>query len=85
MYFDSKGRTIFSPETDLLKPLFKLLEQYEPSIGGSHLFEDLIENYEFLDSMLKEGGIPHGCIKTNQKGPRSSSSGDFGSSDKNRS
>ena len=85
MYFDSKGRTVFSPETDLLEPLYKLLEQYEPSIGGSHLFEDLIENYEYLDSMLKEGEKPNGCIEANQERPRSSSSGNLGSQDENRS
>ncbi|MGE6611900.1 hypothetical protein ACQKFG_15370 [Peribacillus sp. NPDC076916] len=83
MYFDSKGRTVFSPETDLLQPLYKLLEQYEPSIGGSHLFEDLIENYEYLDSMLKEGEKLNGCIEANQERPRSSSSGNIGSEDEN--
>lgn len=85
MYFNSKGRTIFSPKNNILEPLYKLLEQYEPSIGGSYLFEDLIENYEFLDSMLKEGEKPNGCIEKNQEGPRPSIKRDFGSQDENRS
>lgn len=85
MYFNSKGRTVFSPKNDILEPLYKLLEQYESSIGGSHLFEALIENYEFLDSMLKEGEKPNGCIEKNQERPGPSIKRDFGSQDKNRS
>ncbi len=83
MYFDSKGRTVFIPNNNLLEPLYKLLEQYEPSIGGSHLFEDLIENYEFLDSMLKEGEKTNGCIEDYQERPRPSSPGDIRSQNKN--
>lgn len=83
MYFNSKGRTVFSPNNNLLEPLYKLLEQYEPSIGGSHLFEDLIENYEYLDSMLKEGEKLNGCIKEHQERSRSCFKGNIRSKNKN--
>ncbi len=83
MYFDSKGRTVFSPNNNLLEPFYKLLEQYEPSIGGSHLYEDLIENYEYLDSMLKEGEKPNGCIKEHQERSRSCFKGNIRSKNKN--
>ncbi|MGP9039780.1 hypothetical protein [Cytobacillus kochii] len=52
-YFDSKDRTVFSPQNDKLEPFYKLLEQYHQTIGGSHLFDDLVETYEYLDSVFK--------------------------------
>jgi hypothetical protein len=53
-YFDSKNRTVFSPQKEILEPFYKLLEQYHKVIGGSSLFDDLVETYEYLDFVLKE-------------------------------
>jgi hypothetical protein len=53
-YFDSKDRTVFSPQCDKLEPFYKILEQYHKAIGGSNLFEDLVETYEYLDFVLKK-------------------------------
>lgn len=54
-YFDSKGskRTVFSPQSEVLTPVYKMLEQYEPTIGGSQLFDDMVENYEYLDFVFR--------------------------------
>jgi hypothetical protein len=52
-YFESKSRTVFSPQCEVLEPIYKMLEQYEPVIGGSQLFEDMVENYEYLDFVLR--------------------------------
>ncbi|QOK28035.1 hypothetical protein IIE26_05020 [Cytobacillus oceanisediminis] len=53
-YFDSKDRTVFSPQNEKLEPFYKILEQYNQTIGGSNLFDDLVETYEYLDFVLKE-------------------------------
>ncbi|WHY75729.1 hypothetical protein QNH20_16555 [Neobacillus sp. WH10] len=53
-YFDSKSRTVFSPQCDKLDPFYKMLEQYHKVIGGSNLFDDLVETYEYLDFVLRE-------------------------------
>jgi hypothetical protein len=53
-YFESKDRTVFSPQNEKLEPFYKILEQYQQSIGGSNLFDDLVETYEYLDFVLKE-------------------------------
>lgn len=53
-YFNSKNRTIFSPRNAALEDFYNLLEKYEPIIGGSRVFEDMVDTYEFLDSTLKE-------------------------------
>ncbi|WP_342025762.1 hypothetical protein AADC60_24680 [Cytobacillus pseudoceanisediminis] len=53
-YFDSKDRTVFSPQSEKLEPFYKILEQYHQAIGGSNLFDDLVETYEYLDFVLKE-------------------------------
>jgi hypothetical protein len=53
-YFEAKGRTVFSPQCSVLEPVYKMLEQYEPTIGGSQLFEDMVENYEYLDFVLRD-------------------------------
>lgn len=53
-YFEAKGRTVFSPQSPVLEPVYKMLEQYESAIGGSQLFEDMVENYEYLDFVLRE-------------------------------
>lgn len=53
-YFESKDRTVFSPQSEKLEPLYKILEQYHQVIGGSNLFDDLVETYEYLDFVLKE-------------------------------
>ncbi|MED3650636.1 hypothetical protein [Heyndrickxia sporothermodurans] len=53
-YFDSKDRTVFSPQDDRLEPFYKILEQYHKAIGGSNLFDDLVETYEYLDFVLKK-------------------------------
>ena len=53
-YFESKSKTVFSPQVEALEPFYKVLEQYHQSIGGSNLFEDLVETYEYLDFVLRE-------------------------------
>lgn len=53
-WFQAKDRTVFSPVNPKLEPLFKLLEQYEKSLSGSNLYEDLVETYEYLDQVFKE-------------------------------
>ncbi|KAB2337623.1 hypothetical protein F7731_08485 [Cytobacillus depressus] len=53
-YFDSKERTVFSPQNEKLEPFYKILEQYHLVIGGSNLFDDLVETYEYLDQVFKE-------------------------------
>lgn len=53
-YFDSKERTVFSPQVEILEPFYKVLEQYHKAIGGSDLFEDLVETYEYLDFVFRK-------------------------------
>ncbi|MBD7937174.1 hypothetical protein H9655_09030 [Cytobacillus sp. Sa5YUA1] len=53
-YFDSKSRTVFSPQVDKLEPFYKILEQYHQAIGGSNLFDDLVETYEYLDYVFRD-------------------------------
>ncbi|MEK5176323.1 hypothetical protein NST63_27535 [Heyndrickxia sp. FSL W8-0496] len=62
-YFESKDRTVFSPQNDKLLPFYKFLEQYNQSLGGSNLFEDLVETYEYLDFVFKEGKVDE-CTTT---------------------
>ena len=54
MFFETKKNTVFSPDNPVLENLYSLLEQHEPTLGGSHFYDDLIEVYESLDSKLKE-------------------------------
>lgn len=53
-YFDSKNRTVFSPQNDKLEPFYKLLEQYQKTLSGSNFFEELLDTYEYLDQVFKE-------------------------------
>lgn len=53
-YFDSKDKTVFSPQVEALEPFYKVLEQYHKTIGGSNLFEDLVDTYEYLDYTLRK-------------------------------
>lgn len=53
-YFDSKNRTVFSPQNDKLEPFYKLLEQYQQTLSGSNFFDDLLDTYEYLDQVFKE-------------------------------
>lgn len=53
-YFDSKDRTVFSPQVDVLDPLYEFLEKYHKAFSGSNFFDELIETYESLDYALKE-------------------------------
>ncbi|MED5102475.1 hypothetical protein NSS71_25520 [Niallia sp. FSL W8-0951] len=53
-WFEAKDRTVHSPVNPKLEPFYKLLEQYEKSLSGSNLYEDLVETYEYLDQVFKE-------------------------------
>jgi hypothetical protein len=53
-YFEAKDRTVFSPQNEKLEALYKTLEKHHKSIGGSNLFDDLVETYEYLDFALRE-------------------------------
>ena len=53
-YFDSKNRTVFSPQSVVLEPLYKLLEKYQSTLSGSKIFDDMVETYEYLDFVLKD-------------------------------
>jgi hypothetical protein len=55
-YFDSKDRTVFFPQCEKLEPLYKYLEKHHKTIGGSNLFDELVETYEYLDFVLREKG-----------------------------
>lgn len=55
MYFDTKNRTIYSPENPTLVTFYRLLEKYAPAIGDSPLFDDLVNVYETLDFDLNDG------------------------------
>lgn len=54
MYFETKKHTIFSPKNPVLDNFYKLLEKYAPVLAGSSIFDDLVEVYEFLDSIFEE-------------------------------
>ncbi|MGD6894317.1 hypothetical protein ACQCVI_04750 [Bacillus infantis] len=53
-YFDSKDRTVFSPQNEKLEPFYKFLEQYQRTLSGSNFFDELIDTYEYLDQIFKE-------------------------------
>jgi hypothetical protein len=55
-YFDSKDRTVFSPQNEKLEPFYKFLEQYQRTLSGSNFFDELIDTYEYLDQVIKEEG-----------------------------
>jgi hypothetical protein len=55
MHFETKHRTVFSPENAILHDFYKVLEKYAAAVGDSRLFEDFIDIYETLDTDLKEG------------------------------
>jgi hypothetical protein len=55
MYFDTKKRTVFSPENPSLTTLYKTLEKYAPVLGDSPLFDELVNAYEVLDYDLDDG------------------------------
>ncbi|MGK4042222.1 hypothetical protein AB0Y20_07950 [Heyndrickxia oleronia] len=63
-YFESKDRTVFSPQNDKLLPFYNILKQYHLTIGGSNLFEDLVETYEYLDFVFKEEEKVDECTTT---------------------
>lgn len=54
-WFEAKDRTVFSPVNPKLEPFYNLLEQYQKALSGSNLYDDLIETYEYLDQVFKEG------------------------------
>ncbi|MFI8492192.1 hypothetical protein ACIGC1_04665 [Peribacillus butanolivorans] len=54
MYFETKKNTVFSPANPKLENLYNLLKKHEPTLGGSHFYDDLIEIYESLENELKE-------------------------------
>lgn len=53
-YFDSKDRTVFSPQNEKLLPLYETLEKHHSTIGGSRLFDELADTLEYLDQTMKE-------------------------------
>ena len=53
-YFESKDRTVFSPQNPKLEPLYKFIEQYQKTFSGSNFYDELIDTYEYLDQVLKE-------------------------------
>lgn len=53
-YVNTKDRTVFSPVNPVLEPLYQFIEQYQKTFSGSNFFDELIENYEYLDQMLAE-------------------------------
>lgn len=53
-YFDSKYRTVFSPQNEKLLPLYETLEKHHSTIGGSRLFDELTDTLEYLDQILEE-------------------------------
>lgn len=54
MYFDTKKRTVFSPNKAILLDFYRLLEKYAPILEDSPLFNDFVDIYETLDFDLKE-------------------------------
>lgn len=54
MYFETKHKTVFSPENPILDSLYYFLEKYAPVLGDSPIFDKLISVYETLESELKE-------------------------------
>jgi hypothetical protein len=54
-FFDTKNRTVYSPENPTLTSLFRVLEKYAPAIGDSPLFDELVEVYEVLDQDIDDG------------------------------
>jgi hypothetical protein len=53
-YFDSKERTVFSPQNPKLEPFYSFLEQYQKTFSGSNFYDELIDTYEYLDQVMKE-------------------------------
>jgi len=53
-WFEAKDRTVHSPVNPVLEPLYQFIEQYQKTFSGSNFFEELINNYEYLDQMLAE-------------------------------
>lgn len=54
MYFDTKKGPVYEPKNPVLRSLYEVLKKNEPVLGGSRLFEDLVDVYETLDFDLKE-------------------------------
>ncbi|MEX3715413.1 hypothetical protein ABFV99_23865 [Cytobacillus horneckiae] len=54
MSFDTDRGPIYEPENQELKSFYNVLKKVEPTIGGSKLFNDLLEVYEALEYDLKE-------------------------------
>lgn len=54
MYFDSKKGPVYAPDRPELKSFYELLQKHHETLGGSRLFEDLVDVYETLDQDLKE-------------------------------
>ena len=52
-YFESKKRTVYSPENSKLEILFNFLEKHNQSLSGSDLYNALVDIYETLDEELK--------------------------------
>jgi hypothetical protein len=53
-YFESKDRTVFSPQVEKLEPFYKFLERHHKTMGGSLMFDELVETYEYLDFTLNK-------------------------------
>lgn len=53
MHFVTKNGSVWEPENQLLKPLYEVLKKNESTLGGSRVFEDLVDVMESLDADLK--------------------------------
>lgn len=51
---ETKNRTVFSPVNPVLEPLYEFIEKYQANLSGSKFFDELIDNYEYMDQKLKE-------------------------------
>ncbi|WP_445505790.1 hypothetical protein [Niallia sp. 03091] len=53
-FFESKDRTVYSPVNPVLELLYEFLEKHQKNLSGSNFFDELLDNYEYMDQMLKE-------------------------------
>lgn len=60
MYFESKTHGfVYEPTNPINKPLFAFLYEHHSSLGGSRMFDDLIEVYQSQELDLKEEEKSH--------------------------
>ena len=54
MYFETSRGPVYEPDNKMLQGLYEVLKKNEPVLGGSRVFEDLVDVFETLDADLKE-------------------------------